>query len=367
MNAALETAKGVNGSTDATQADVDAAVKLLNDAIGALKEKDVTPTVDKTALQEAIARAEAIDTTKYTDESVAALQRALTAAKAVLGADAVQQAGVDNTTKALNDAIDALQEKEEPPVTQVDKTALQEAIAKAEAVDRDKYTDDSLAAMDQQLASAKETLADAAATQAQVNLAARRLNNAVSSLQEKTTPQPTKFVDVPDGAYYAPAVDWAVANGITNGTDATHFSPKNDCTRAQIVTFLWRANHEPAPKTTVNPFYDVSVNDYYYTAVLWAVGEGITNGTDEHHFSPKDTCTRAQAVTFLWRMEHEPAPKSAVNPFADVLSTNYFYNAVLWAVGEEITNGTDATHFSPKDNCSRAQIVTFLYRDRADA
>ena len=369
MNSALDSAKGVNNDPDATQEAVDNAATALNNAIQALKEKEVTPTVDKTALQEAINRAEAIDTSKYTDESVAALQQALTAAKAVLGADSVPQAGVDNATKALNDAIAGLKEKDvTPPVSGVDKTALQQAVDAAKAIDRTKYTDDSLAALDTQVQNAEALLANDSATQAQVNLATRRVNNAISALKEKTAPQPVKFVDVPETAYYADAVDWAVENGITNGKDATHFAPKDDCTRAQIVTFLWRTAGEPEPATTVNPFVDVNPSAYYYKAVLWAVGEGITNGTDATHFSPNATCTRAHAVTFLWRMEGEPMPTNSRSSFADVQDMNaYYYYAVMWAVENGITNGTDPTHFSPKQTCSRAQIVTFLYRDKVGA
>ena len=367
VNSALDAAKQVNADADATQAEVDSAAKALNDALKALKEKEVTPAVDKTALQAAVDRANAVDTSKYTDDSVAAMQRALETANAALIADNIPQAAVDNAAKALNDAIDALKEKEvTPPVTGADKTALQAAIDQAEAIDRTRYTDDSLAALDRQLAAAKETLADDAATQPQVNLAARRLAAAISALQEKTAPQPPKFVDVPDNAYYAPAVAWAVANGVTTGKDATHFAPKDDCTRAQIVTFLWRANGEPKV-TADNPFTDVQPGAYYYDAVLWAVKEGITTGTTATTFSPAATCTRAQAVTFLWRMEHQPDPKVGSAGFVDVRTTDYFATAVLWAVGEGITNGTDATHFSPKVTCSRAQIVTFLYRDKVGA
>lgn len=369
MDSKLNYAQAVLGDDDATQADVDAAANALNDAVKALKEKEVTPTVDKSKLQEAISKAEAIDTSKYTDETVAALNQALTAAKAVLGADSVPQAGVDNAAKALNDAIAGLKEKDvTPPTPGVDKTALQQAVDKAKAIDRTKYTDDSLAALDLQLQNAEALLANANATQTQVNLATRRVNSALSALKEKTAPQPVKFVDVPESAYYADAVDWAVQNGITNGKDATHFAPKDDCTRAQIVTFLWRTAGEPEPTTTTNPFVDVSPSAYYYKAVLWAVGEEITNGTDATHFSPNATCTRAHAVTFLWRMEGEPMPSSIRSTFVDVQDANaYYYYAVMWAVEKGITNGTDNNHFSPKQNCSRAQIVTFLYRDKVGA
>ncbi len=174
-------------------------------------------------------------------------------------------------------------------------------------------------------------------------------------------PQTGVFVDVATGSYYEDAVDWAVENGITKGTDDTHFSPDGICTRAQAVTFLWRAAGSPKPETRTMPFADVPAGSYYYDAVLWAVENGITKGTSETRFSPDDTCTRAQIVAFLWRSEKSPAAGSR-NPFADVKSTAYYADAVLWAVKEDITKGTTNTTFSPDADCTRAQIVTFLWR-----
>ena len=174
-------------------------------------------------------------------------------------------------------------------------------------------------------------------------------------------PQTGVFVDVATGSYYEDAVDWAVENGITKGTDDTHFSPDGICTRAQAVTFLWRAAGSPEPETRAMPFNDVPVGSYYYDAVLWAVENGITKGTSDTTFSPNMTCTRAQIVAFLWRSEKSPAAGTA-NPFADVKSTAYYADAVLWAAKEDITKGTTNTTFSPNADCTRAQIVTFLYR-----
>ena len=174
-------------------------------------------------------------------------------------------------------------------------------------------------------------------------------------------PQTGVFVDVATGSYYEDAVDWAVENGITKGTDDTHFSPDGICTRAQAVTFLWRAAGSPKPETRTMPFTDVPVGSYYYDAVLWAVENGITKGTSDTTFSPNMTCSRAQIVTFLWRSEKSPAAGTA-NPFADVKSTAYYADAVLWAVKENITKGTTSTTFSPNADCTRAQIVTFLWR-----
>lgn len=175
------------------------------------------------------------------------------------------------------------------------------------------------------------------------------------------TPQIGVFVDVATGSYYEDAVDWAVENGITKGTDDTHFSPDGICTRAQAATFLWRAAGSPKPETRTMPFTDVPAGSYYYDAVLWAVENGITKGTSNTTFSPNMTCSRAQIVTFLWRSEKSPAAGTA-NPFADVKSTVYYADAVLWAVKEDITKGTTNTTFSPDADCTRAQIVTFLWR-----
>ena len=169
------------------------------------------------------------------------------------------------------------------------------------------------------------------------------------------------FTDVPAGSYYEDAVIWAVDKGITTGTSATTFNPNGICTRAQAVTFLWRTAGSPEPETRTMPFTDVPVGSYYYDAVLWAVENGITKGTSDTTFSPNMTCSRAQIVAFLWRSEKSPAAGTA-NPFADVKSTAYYAGAVLWAVREDITKGTTNTTFSPDADCTRAQIVTFLWR-----
>lgn len=169
------------------------------------------------------------------------------------------------------------------------------------------------------------------------------------------------FVDVKANDYFYDAVLWAAQNGITSGTDAVHFTPDGVCSRAQAVTFLWRAAGSPAPKSVSMPFTDVPKGSYYETAVLWAVENGITKGTSDTTFSPDATCSRAQIVTFLWRSQKSPAVGS-VNPFTDVSANAYYTDAVLWAVEENITKGTTATMFSPDADCTRAQIVTLLYR-----
>ncbi len=174
-----------------------------------------------------------------------------------------------------------------------------------------------------------------------------------------------RFTDVQPGAYYYDAVLWAVEKGITNGTSDTAFSPNLTCTRAQTVTFLWRAAGSPAPQSTANPFTDVQSGAYYYDAVLWAVEQGITNGTSDTAFSPDATVTRGQTVTFLHRYAGSQDAAGS-NPFADVAADAYYADAVQWAVANGVTQGTGENTFSPADGCTRGQIVTFLYRYMAD-
>lgn len=173
------------------------------------------------------------------------------------------------------------------------------------------------------------------------------------------------FVDVAADAYYYDAVLWAAKNGITSGTSATTFSPDNACTRAQMATFLWRAAGSPEPAGT-NPFVDIPDDAYYADAVQWAYENGITAGTSATTFSPDETCTRAQMATFLWREAGSLAVSGDVNPFADVADGAYYEIAVQWAYEQGITAGTSATTFSPDDPCTRAQMVTFLYRHLAE-
>ena len=170
------------------------------------------------------------------------------------------------------------------------------------------------------------------------------------------------FTDVPMGSFYYEPVLWAVANGITNGTSATTFSPNDQCLRAHVVTFLHRAVGSPAPVSDCNPFTDVKTSDFFYKPVLWAVENGITNGLDTTAFGSYTVCNRAAVVTFLWRAAGSPEPISTSHPFTDVDRTDFFYKPVLWAVENGITNGIDVSHFGPTVPCNRAQVVTFLYR-----
>ncbi len=175
------------------------------------------------------------------------------------------------------------------------------------------------------------------------------------------TKLPISFKDIKAGAYYYDAVLWAVNEEITNGMGENSFAPDATCTRGQIVTFLWRAAGKPTPSTKRNPFEDVKAGAYYYDAVLWAVEKGITNGMDATHFSPDATCTRGQVVTFLWRAGNKPVA-GGTNSFKDVKNGAYYYDAVLWAVKNQITNGVEAGKFAPDATCTRGQIVTFLFR-----
>lgn len=170
------------------------------------------------------------------------------------------------------------------------------------------------------------------------------------------------FRDVKSSDYFYAPVLWAVDQNITSGTSRTSFSPNHPCTRAQVVTFLWRAVGEPQPKQTENPFADVTADAYYYYAVLWAVEKGVTSGTSKTTFAPNNPCTRDQVVTFLWRTMGRPEPLDSRNPFSDVSDNAYYYQPVLWAVEKGITSGTSKTTFAPSASCTRGQVVTFLYR-----
>lgn len=184
----------------------------------------------------------------------------------------------------------------------------------------------------------------------------------VDFIKEDTAQKPKfSFYDVPSDAYFEDAVMWAAENGITSGVTPTLFAPYNVCTRAEIVTFLWRAAGSPKPNGAIMPFTDIDVNAYYYDAVLWAVEEGITSGTSETTFGPSDIVSRAQTVTFLWRSEGMENVTTQ-NNFTDVASDTYYSDAVLWAVEKGIAAGTSDTTFSPEQGCERAHIVTFLYR-----
>ena len=174
------------------------------------------------------------------------------------------------------------------------------------------------------------------------------------------------FRDVAENSFYSDALDHSYEMGWVTGLTADTFGPMRSSNRAQVLTFLWRAAGKPQPEAAENPFVDVKEGVFYYDAVLWAVEQGITTGTDATHFSPLGACNRAQVVTFLWRAFGQPESENGEHPFTDVKAGSWYEQPVRWAVEEGITSGTSATTFAPGSKCNRAQIVTFLYRAYAE-
>ena len=349
----------IRGKAIAKQAEVDAMAEAIERAISGLAFKPA----DYTAVDAAIEKANALDENDYIDFS--AVKAALDAV--VRGKNITEQAEVDAMAKAIEDAIAALLKKSYPvtisgktengTVTVSTETAVGGSTVTITVKPDSGYKLESLTVTDK--GGKALSLTDNGNGTYTFTMPASKVEVKATFAEDKSL---NPFRDVSDDAYYFDAVKWAVANGITNGTSATTFSPDEGCTRAQAVTFLWRVAGQPAPAEHKNPFADVKEGTYYYDAVLWAAEKGITIGTSDTTFSPDDTCTRAQIVTFLWRREGKAAPTSANNPFADVKLSAYYGNAVLWAIEKVITNGTSDTTFSPDDTCTRAQIVTFLYR-----
>ena len=171
------------------------------------------------------------------------------------------------------------------------------------------------------------------------------------------------FTDMPADDYWAHVpIDWAYFSGVTSGKTPTSFAPKASITRAEAVTFLWTLAGRPEPAAAENPFADVGADKYYYKPVLWAVEQGITSGKSETSFAPKAQCSRAEIMTFLWNAAGRPAPELAENPFTDVPEGKYYYDPILWAYEQHVTGGATATTFGPRNVCTRAQVVTFLYK-----
>ena len=171
-----------------------------------------------------------------------------------------------------------------------------------------------------------------------------------------------KFIDVKTNKFFYEPVYWAAGKGITTGTSENTFSPNKSCSRGEFVTFLWRAAGEPEPMSTECPFTDVNQSSYYYKAVMWAYENNITTGTSADSFTPGESVSRSQTVTFLWRYMNEPAPDPQSNTFEDVQEGKYYYDAVSWALQTGVTTGTSSTTFSPNSICDRGQVVTFLCR-----
>ena len=366
--AALNTAVDgvVRGKAFVSQANVDAMAQAIKDAIAALQYKGA----DYTKVDEAIAKANALNKDNYKDFS--AVEAAVKAV--VRDKNITEQSEVDAMAKAIEDAIAALEQKPSSGgdsnaptyAIEVDKDIRNgEVTANRRYAERgdtvtitvtpDKgYTLETLTVTDKNGKEVKLTEKNGKYT---FTMPASKVTVTATFMDDNT--MLNFFVDVKASDYYYDAVLWAAQNGITSGTDAEHFSPNQPCTRAQIVTFLWRAAGSPEPKA-MSSFSDVSADSYYAKAVAWAVENGITTGTGDGKFSPDATCTRAQSVTFLFRAIGKLVDSKA--EFSDVLTDSYYANAVAWAVENGVTNGIGDGLFGPDNSCTRAQIVTFLFR-----
>ena len=314
------------------------------------------------------------DLTVYTDESVAALNTAVDGV--VRGKAFVSQANVDAMAKAIEDAIAALVEKPSSSsssrpsysITTPDKTEngsvnISSTSAKRGSVVTITVTPDAGYVLDKLTVTDKDgkelSLTKKSDTEYTFVMPAGKVEITPSFVKQAEEPSRV-FVDVKTGDYFYDAVLWAVGKGITNGTSAETFSPEAPCTRAQIVTFLWRAAGSPVVNYAMN-MTDVAADAYYAEAVRWALSEGITTGTSDHTFSPDAVCTREQAVTFLYRAAGSPAV-SGESAFEDVGADAYYARAVAWAAQNGVTNGISQALFGTGSDCTRAQIVTFLYR-----
>ena len=349
----------------AEQAEVDDMAKAIKDAIDALQYKDA----DYTKVDAAIAEANALNKNDYKDFSgVEAAVKAV-----VRGKNITEQSEVDKMAKAIEDAINALVRRssgggssspsysvttpgktENGTVTVSPRSAEKGDTVTITVKPDSGYQLDDLTVTDKNGKELK--LTDKGNGKYTFTMPASKVEiNATFVKEVETSP----FSDVSTSAYYYEAVKWAQEKGITGGIGNGLFGPNQPCTRAQIVTFLWRAAGSPAPKS-MSSFTDVPADAFYAKAVAWAVENGITGGTGEGKFSPNATCTRAQAVTFLFRAIGKLVDSKA--EFSDVLTDSYYANAVAWAVENGVTNGIGDGLFGPDNSCTRAQIVTFLFR-----
>ena len=366
--AALNTAVDgvVRGKAFVSQANVNAMAQAIEDAIAALQYKDA----DYTKVDAAIAKANALIKDNYKDFS--AVEAAVNAV--VRGKNITEQSEVDAMAKAIEDAIAALEQKpssggdDNAPTyaIEVDKdirngevTANRRYAERGDTVTITVKPDDGFKLDDLTVTDKNDKelkLTDKGNGKYTFTMPASKVEiNATFAKEIETSP----FSDVSTSAYYYEAVKWAQEKGITGGIGNGLFGPNQPCTRAQIVTFLWRAAGSPEPKS-MSSFSDVSADSYYAKAVAWAVENGITTGTGDGKFSPDATCTRAQSVTFLFRAIGKLVDSKA--EFSDVLTDSYYANAVAWAVENGVTNGIGDGLFGPGNSCTRAQIVTFLFR-----
>ena len=356
----------VQGKTLAEQAEVAAMAKAIEDAIAALQYKGA----DYTKVDEALAKANTLNKNSYQDFS--AVEKAI--ADVVRDKNITEQSQVDAMAKAIEDAIAALVKKPSSSsssrpsysITTPDKTEngsvnISSTSAKRGSTVTITVTPDAGYVLDKLTVTDKDgkelSLTKKSDTEYTFVMPAGKVEITPSFV--KQTPSQA-FVDVKTGDYFYDAVLWAVEKGITNGTSAETFSPEDPCTRAQIVTFLWRAAGSPVVNYAMD-LSDVAGDAYYAEAVRWALSEGITTGTSDHTFSPDAVCTREQAVTFLWRAAGSPAV-SGESAFEDVGADAYYARAVAWAAQNGVTNGISQALFGTGSDCTRAQIVTFLYR-----
>ena len=352
-----------------SQANVNAMAQAIKDAIAALQYKGA----DYTKVDEAIAKANALDKDNYKDFS--AVEAAVNAV--VRDKNITEQSEVDAMAKAIEDAIAALEQKsssggdDNAPTYAIEVgkdirngtvTANRRYAERGDTVTitvtPDKgYTLETLTVTDK---NGKDVaLTKKSDTEYTFVMPAGKVEITPSFVKQAEEPSRV-FVDVKTGDYFYDAVLWAVEKGITNGTSAETFSPEAPCTRAQIVTFLWRAAGSPVVNYAMD-LSDVAGDAYYAEAVRWALSEGITTGTSADQFSPDATCTREQAVTFLYRAAGSPAV-SGESAFEDVGADAYYARAVAWAAQNGVTNGISQALFGTGSDCTRAQIVTFLYR-----
>ena len=361
----------VQGKTLAEQAEVNAMAKAIEAAIAALQYKDA----DYTKVDEAIAKANALNKDDYKDFS--AVEAAINAV--VRDKSIMEQSEVDKMAKAIEDAIAALVKKPSSsggsssggssspsyPVTTPSKTENGTVTVSPRSAEKGDtvtitakpdsgYQLDDLTVTDKNGNELK--LTDKGNGKYTFTMPASKVEIKATFVKKVET---SPFSDVSTNAYYYEAVKWAQEKGITGGIGNGLFGPNQPCTRAQIVTFLWRAAGSPEPKA-MSSFADVSTDAYYAKAVAWAVENGITTGTGDGKFSPDATCTRAQSVTFLFRAIGKLVDSKA--EFSDVLTDSYYANAVAWAVKNGVTNGIGDGLFGPDNSCTRAQIVTFLFR-----
>ena len=357
----------------AEQLAVDAMAKAIKDAIAALQYKDA----DYTKVDEALAKAKALNKDNYKDFS--AVEAAVNAV--VRDKNITEQSEVDAMAKAIEDAIAALVKKPSPSssssssssrpsysITTPDKTEngsvnISSTSAKRGSIVTITVMPDAGYVLDKLTVTDKDgkdvALTKKSDTEYTFVMPAGKVEITPSFVKQAEEPSRV-FVDVKTGDYFYDAVQWAVEKGITNGTSAETFSPEDPCTRAQIVTFLWRAAGSPVVNYAMD-LSDVAGDAYYAEAVRWALSEGITTGTSDHTFSPDAVCTREQAVTFLWRAAGSPAV-SGESAFEDVGADAYYARAVAWAAQNGVTNGISQALFGTGSDCTRAQIVTFLYR-----